>query len=346
MKTLACLRCPAKQMRIPPVLVDMLPSLTGRTWLEWLGKSLFVSDTRPAAQGRDLSRLWLSQAKEPSDALRQLLRPQAALSLDRLYRLRPSLQALQRAGVPWILLKGAALAASEVYPIGARQMADIDILVPPGRFLESWTRLRELGWSSCQNVSIEQYTNFEFQEHSVDLIHPDQGNLDLHWSALNEGRRSGCDDVLWSRCRPANLVGMDCLVPCATDLLLTVCLHGYRRGGSSPRWTTDAAALLLLQGDRIVWDYLLTDAKARQMELPLLATLSWLDRQGAPVPSAVLDTLADQRVPFWQALDFWVRSGQSSRFKRATLVYLDYLRCCPGPHTPSFLEFLRLRWNW
>ncbi len=325
--------------------VGTLLQLTARTWLKILKNSLYLKDARQIQDYPDLSRLWLSQAENPSPSLRQLLRPQAALCLVRLFRLRPTLEALDRACIPWLFLKGAALNATEVYPVGVRQMSDIDILVPPERFLESWRLLGQLGWKSSQGSAKQNWENFEYQDHSLDLTHPEQGNLDLHWSAVNEGRRPGCDDGLWLRCRSATLVGMRCSVPCPTDLLMTICVHGYRCGGSSPRWTNDGIALLNSQHNFIEWETLLSEARARQLELPLLATLSWLHTEGAPVPTAALQALQGRLLPFWQALDFWVRSRRSSRFKRAALVCLDYIRCCPGQHTPGFFQFLRRRWQ-
>jgi hypothetical protein len=65
-------------------------------------------------------------------------------------RLRESVEALSRAGIDVVLLKGAALALTAYRGFADRPMADIDLLVAPADAGRAWELMQREGWA-CNN---------------------------------------------------------------------------------------------------------------------------------------------------------------------------------------------------
>jgi hypothetical protein len=255
--------------------------------------------------------LWL-RGKLRGDTHPQLqsyLVQRAAFHLSKLAPVLGSVRALTAAGHEALLLKGAALLAAGHVPMGSREMGDFDILVRdvPGALQV----LRERGWTV-------RYP--ERREHSVDLIHEREGKLDLHSRSLYE---SGHDEGLWERSAVSDFLGLRCRVPAATDLLLQLCIHGYRRGGSRPRWVCDAGSVLAARSGEIDWGLLAREAETRRVGFALKATLEYLAEMG--IPTGALPRI---RTVWWEPLEFCIRSGlgPENRFRRSLMPALDYLR--------------------
>lgn len=265
-------------------------------WLDWLGPRRLA---------------YVNQGAPPAAS------PSRDHQMRRLARLEGVLGGLAEARVPVMLLKGAALMVAGLLPLGQRPLGDIDLLVPRQHFLEALRVLEGLGWRSRDRASLD----FAWGEHALTLFHPVQGQIDLHWSSLNEGRQwAGCDEGLWSRANPSQWLGQPVWLPGLSDLFWHCLLHGYRRGGSSSHWRHDAG-VLLQQG--LDWNVILEEGRRRQLELPLLSCLQLLGEVGPPVQS-----LRQRPIPWWQAGDAWLRSQAppGSLPKRLLLPLFDFLR--------------------
>lgn len=255
--------------------------------------------------------LWLRSklGRQTHPALRDYLTDRAAFHLSRLGPLLRSLRALSAAGHELLLLKGAALLAARHLPIGSREMADVDVLVRdvPGALKV----LEERGWKV-------RYP--ERREHSLDLLHETEGKLDLHSRSVHE---PGSDEGMWLRSRPAVFLGVPCRVPCETDLLFNLCIHGYRRSGSRARWACDAATLLCSRHREIDWKLLAGEAEARRVAFALRATVEFLAGMG--VPAGELRPMA---TAWWEPLEFCVRSGLGPEhgLRRQLMPGFEYLR--------------------
>jgi hypothetical protein len=70
------------------------------------------------------------------------------------YQIAGVLEALHSAGLPTMILKGAALAVLHYRDLGLRPMVDLDIAVPSARALEAFEVLRQLDWAP--NVPIRR----------------------------------------------------------------------------------------------------------------------------------------------------------------------------------------------
>ena len=193
------------------------------------------------------------------------------------------------AGIPTLVLKGAALQALQYRDAGTRPMDDVDVLVPTADAARAVDLLLAAGWKPTYLRPHDRIA----VHHSQPFDHPDDGSVDLHWHALHQP----ADEAdFWEAAVPVVIGGVDTLAPCATDQLLHVCVHG-RPWGVTPsmRWVADALAVVR-GDDGVDWDRLVLRARARGVTLELREALSYLaETFGADVPPATLGALAGIR---------------------------------------------------
>jgi len=124
----------------------------------------------------------------------------------------PALRSLRDAAIPTVLLKGAALLASGRCEWGAREMGDVDVLVPAGRAADAASVLDAAGWIAVSDVTPGFIARrLVMRRHSwnywTDAPH---GEVDLHWHAF-EGRGADVDAALWSRAQHARFGDVELL---------------------------------------------------------------------------------------------------------------------------------------
>jgi hypothetical protein len=94
-------------------------------------------------------------------------------------------RALSWAGVPWVLLKGGAYIAAGLPPGRGRQVADIDVLVPPGRLADGEAALAEHGWAVKPLGAYDERYYREWMHELPPMIHKDRRSIvDLHHAIL------------------------------------------------------------------------------------------------------------------------------------------------------------------
>jgi hypothetical protein len=204
-------------------------------------------------------------------------------------KILPILTQLLEAGVDKIiLLKGMAMIHYYYRDFGMRVIGDIDILIPKKQLPLIDPILRDSKWR--QNVSRFDLKNREHLNrwHSLNLIHPEGMNLDLHWSFIQENS-SLLDESVIQNCIPIDRF----YIPSPTHLLLQTSIHGVKY---SPipliRWITDAMKILNHSGPQIDWEQLVELAKGARVSLPLSSALQFLKQTfEAPIPEAVIQNL-------------------------------------------------------
>ena len=120
-------------------------------------------------------------------------------------------KALNKAGIPILLFKGAAMRA--LRPELPRPMGDSDILIPSERIDEA-TRIGEgLGYLHCREES----------KHAVDFHTEAESAVDVHHSIFDPDRDyTAFHRGLFERARPATAFGVDVLLPSREDLCFLV----------------------------------------------------------------------------------------------------------------------------
>jgi hypothetical protein len=232
----------------------------------------------------------------------------AARNICALHRLERLAVAFNAAGIPLLLLKGAALNLALQLPPHARPMSDLDILVP----LEDVTRAADLltrlgARRGPVLVQPDFCPRFYYeQEFHVGDVQPTR--LDLHARPFRPLRyaRVVPPSAFWTHAQPIQLGRARILLPAPADMLLHLATHAAVHAFADPRWLSDVRQWLTAYGPTLDWDYLAETAAAWHLVLPLRQSLARLG-PNAGVPPEFTDRV--QRLPvsrrdrlaLWQA---------------------------------------------
>lgn len=136
--------------------------------------------------------------------------------------LAKTIQNLQTADIPVIVLKGAYLSQRIYGHIGFRSMVDIDLLVKIEDLQKADHILRSSGYRSLE-VKPEIWENnhhFNYRIPESDLP------LEVHWQLVNANIHISMDiSEIWSRAEPILLSGEKCFALSIEDQLLYLCIH-------------------------------------------------------------------------------------------------------------------------
>ncbi len=274
-------------------------------------------------------------------------------------RMTPFLQALEQAGIPTLLLKGAGLVAGSRLDAGMRPMKDLDVLVPtrqtkaavkvlvrrglvpvlgmPAWFVTEYAPTFECGWG------------FETIEHGRSL------RLDLHWHASYVSRQPDADDDFWDAAREVDLRGVRTRALAPADELLVALVHGLHWDPlPTYRWVVDAALLARGEAGPVDFDRLVEQARRRRVVAMVIGALAYLRREFAvPIPSETIRALRRSlpgpierlelralRRPLWELreLDWAVLRHQDSARQQVPLGRRRLL-----PHRPPWATIAERR---
>ena len=105
-------------------------------------------------------------------------------------------QALDSAGLPLLLLKGAAYVAADLPPSHGRTFSDIDILVPKARINEAEAALMMHGWASAHHDAYDQRYYREWMHELPPMQHGKRMTvIDVHHAILPETAASKPDSA-------------------------------------------------------------------------------------------------------------------------------------------------------
>jgi hypothetical protein len=200
--------------------------------------------------------------------------------------LEPALESLKRAGIPAMLLKGAAVSVVHYRDAGARRMDDVGVLVPPPEAERALAVFRASGWSMLGRIDPRRTLR---SRHAMALREPGGAQIDLQWRVLPESIR---DDDFWSGAVPAKLGRAATLAPGPTEQLLHTCAFGMRAGPDALTWIADAAVIIRGARAEIDWARLVEGVAQREIALRTTTSLAKLcELLAAPIPYQVMSAL-------------------------------------------------------
>jgi hypothetical protein len=226
------------------------------------------------------------------------------------------LDTLAAAGIPTLVLKGAALAGTVYDEPALRPMEDFDLLVPRTHFARAVAATLAAGWSFDPPLA-DPEPHFVFQ-HAVGFRRDGGGAVDLHWTAAGLPVNGSEARAVQESSQPHRIGDRETRTLGPADQLLQICTHATRFNPDIPpiRWAADAC--LLLAREPFPWDTLIALARARGLTLVMHRTLEYLrDGLDADIPEDVMTALARHRLPEWLSLA--VRSGSGR------LAYLQFV---------------------
>lgn len=246
----------------------------------------------------------------------------------RFHAMSRPLRLLHEAGIPTMLLKGAALIRCYYQDYGLRPMSDFDICVPGDRVSRTLEVLEGQGF-------VPQVPEFSPERHFTDRAGLE---LDVHWQVFPESLAPDASEACWLGSVETELHGTSTRVLNAADQLLHVCVHGIVHAPiwgetSRVRWVMDALATLRDRTTQLDWDRLLAMSRRCRFMPPLRDGLTYLRRTfDAPIPESVLERLHTARVPVVDRMVHRVRSQPWERcppWLSLCVAYIDHSRSLP-----------------
>ena len=254
----------------------------------------------------------------------------------------PALQGLHAAGIPMMLIKGAARVALDPGETSQRYSHDVDVLVPTDAWADAVAVMYAQGMTPAQKLTRDEVLAIRQRYHGIGFGKA-EAQLDLHLFALKRNRCEGDDDGLWARSLPAVFGSVAVRVPAAEDRLVMAVGHGLLTSpGRVTDWVFDAVAALSQPG--FDWQLVRQELVARGLSAFGAAGLRFLRvRLDLPVPEALIEALEqDVTAIFAEEMDclhesYWARSAR----EHAVLHFADIERAhraaarLPPPPPPA-----------
>jgi hypothetical protein len=237
----------------------------------------------------------------------QYLRTQALMMTFRMQRLAERLQRtvhrLRDAGVPVILLKGAALGAMVDPTFSSRAMSDVDILVRGADATRAGAAILDAGWSQTSDPML--HTMLKDAHHEPPFFDPEVGGLrlELHTRMLPDQHDFAFDeDDLWRDAGDASPPFDGARLPSVEHLLLHASAHfAWSHAMQFGAWRTFRLINAVLGAEPLDWQRLSGFARTSKAATTCYWTLRLSARlSGTVVPDEVLRQL-EPPTPAWIA---------------------------------------------
>lgn len=201
--------------------------------------------------------------------------------------------ALKSAGLPLILLKGAAYVAADLPPARGRSFADIDILVPKARIAEAEAALMLHGWGGTHHDDYDQRYYREWMHELPPMQHGKRMTVvDAHHAILPETAASKPDSakLLAAAIDVPGRPGIQTLQ--AVDMVIHSACHLFHEEelDKGLRDLTDLDALLRHFSDQPdFWPRLAARARELDLDRSLFYALRYTQRLlHTPVPDSAM----------------------------------------------------------
>ncbi|HLA28895.1 MAG TPA: nucleotidyltransferase family protein [Syntrophales bacterium] len=198
--------------------------------------------------------------------------------------LKPVFDALHEQTVPFIVLKGIAL-AERVYPgFGIRGMSDADLLVKKDDMYRVDASLSALGYVARDSSAKQALDNPVGYLASLDY-RKDDGclpNLHIHWHPVNTSVPAFMfagqvdQDRLWEKAISTEVANAKARILCPEHQVIYLCEHALRINHSFDRLILmyDIFFVVKTYQDEISWDFIVDEARRFNLSKLVLLSLS------------------------------------------------------------------------
>jgi len=194
-----------------------------------------------------------------------------------LHHLLDVLRRFARASIDAMVLKGVPLALLYYRDLGARVMADVDVLIRADDLGRAADVLAAAGWrmeGSLPPASIAAAVR------AVAWAHPQGLLLDLHWRPFEIDCPIDVEEAYWQRAHWYDVRDVRMRVPSPDDLLLLMCFHGRRQDPQArARWIVDALAVIAAADPPVDWRAVLRRSEEAGLLPPVRDALGYLRRE-------------------------------------------------------------------
>ncbi|MDO8632732.1 MAG: nucleotidyltransferase family protein, partial [Phycisphaerales bacterium] len=215
-----------------------------------------------------------------------------------------------RARIPLMVLKGAALNLLIYDQPDARPMDDIDLMIRAEDIDRARAVLEEMGGlRGAAQVREDFFPRFHYEtEYNFGTIYPVK--VDLHVRPFRPLRYAVTipEDAFWDQAVAVRFGEATVLVPSPEDMVIHLSVHAAVHGEPRPIWLRDIKLWIDSHPCAIDWEQVFAQVTRWGLVLPLRTTLGLVEREyGSLCPSDVsqrLDAFAAprrERLALWQA---------------------------------------------
>jgi len=204
-----------------------------------------------------------------------------------------------KAGVPFLVLKGAALNLVLYERPDDRPMGDLDLLIKPEDLDRTLELLAALGCVRGEPLVREDFFPRFYYETEFKLGDIRPVRIDLHvrpFRPLRYAQRVPTR-ALWEQAQPVQIGRATVLVPSAAEMLIHLAVHSAVHGNGRRLWLEDIKRWVDARRDDIDWDRFAATVEAWGLTLPTVEGIRETEsRLGRVCPSQVMRRLSTQRV--------------------------------------------------
>lgn len=261
------------------------------------------------------------------------------------------IRALVEAGIPTMLLKGAALTLNYYHNPALRPMDDVDVLVPPGEARTALEIVEASGWAANKKRTGPHLETFMCYSASAGFKNPADFNFDINWHLINLNCAEDADREYWTEAGPVEFNGIPLLALNPAFQLLHVVVHGMTHIPMSLKWIPDAAVIIKHSGSDIDWIRLLEFAQLQNLTHPVRDTLFYLHNLlDVPVPEDMLARLEAYTGTVYETREYYALTGRYNESGSLPLMWTLYHRHTRdqqerGDPTLSFIQYLQTGWG-
>lgn len=201
---------------------------------------------------------------------------------------------LARAGVPTVLLKGAALRVTAYHDPVEREFADIDVLVPREAIATAVAALEARGYILESRDRMELYLG---HHHHLLLTHPRGFVVEVHWALEHDASpyKLDAEAVQQSARMAPTAEGMMVAVPSPELMVLHLCHQNLENGFSHLRRLVDVDRVVASAAD-FDWEVLRLESRRAQVHNVVALSLRLTQiLLGTPMPPQFIESLQVSR---------------------------------------------------
>jgi hypothetical protein len=172
---------------------------------------------------------------------------------------------LDAAGIPTIPYKGVTLAERAYGSVFAREVRDIDLVVPPEKIDAARDALIGAGYRWLESFLTPRMERTYRAQMTHYIFHHDETGMhvELHWTLMYAPTlKGGALRDLWARTTRGTFWGAPVTLLAADDELWALLLHGSKHGWSDAIWACDVVAWMKRFGADVHWDAIYARADA------------------------------------------------------------------------------------
>lgn len=296
------------------------------------------------------------------NSLRVVASRVAASNLHMLQELGRTSEAFHRAGIPLMVLKGAALHLS-VYPRrDLRSMSDLDLLVAPHDAVQAVELLKSIGYSSGASLIREDF--FPTQHYEKEMILPGllPVRVDLHahpWRPMQLAQIVA-QEAFWEDAIEVPMGDTSILIPGPSTMFIHLAAHAAFHDCSRFIWLYDLKALSEHYADVLDWKAVAARAMQWQVTLAVRKAIEQAESLfGEICPRDVMRKLADAQPTWRERLTLWHTPRDASsplvhvacnlaclRGVKRKAAYLAAMLAPGKGHLAASYPFRHAGWTW